>query len=475
MHGNKSTPVAEKSGSSSVFGSTWGASDSFWGSYFTSPGSSSDQGGGGGKGKSDSGEGVKEAPKPSSMARGAGARRLKSQTSSSNRTQSSEQRKKVTSPRLTSPPKSSSTPLPQPKEKEKGSTSESTGVESSSRTESGTGSSPKPEQVVATPKNSSKSQSISKTLMKASEGEKGEASSPEGGEEIKAKKPGDQNWKSRATPDRSEPVKDSNNAATAILEATDSGGSTAAKNNAVTVVEKTAVMKEETNKQLDTSSLNLPVSTKDSKTRDAELTRKSSSPESQSLPTATTGTAHSTAHGTVEEKGTGHQVPSQTENSSGHSAIHHDAQQDSTDTQQTRVKQTPLADQKLETKPERDSNSESKPREQDKVITNEQSHTGNKEFITKATETKDSTVQHEQLQTPSGDDGQMSEPERGRSPSSVVVQDKGKGEGGQQPVDGGKKDKSTPPEGSAAANESSDIDRLKKVRAACHLCIAHTM
>ena len=439
--GNKSTPVTEKSGSSSMFGSTWGASDSFWGSYFASPGSSA-QGGG---------RGVKEAPKPTSMARGVGARRLKSQTSSSNKTQSSEQRKKVTSPRLTSPPKSSSTPLPQPKEKEKSSISESTRVESSSNIESGTSSSLKPEQVVTTPKNSSKSQSISKTLVKSSEAEEGEAGSSEGGTEVKAKKPSDQSLKSRTTctPDLSEPVKDSNDAA--ILETTDSG-STAAENNALTVVEQTALMQEERNKQLDGSSP--PLSTEDSKTGDVELTRKSSSPESPSSPTA--------AANSIVEEGTA-QVPSQTDNSDRHSAMHRDAQHDSTDTQQTAVKQMPLTDQKLETKLESDSNLESKPREQDKMITNEQSHTENKELHTKATETKDSAVH--QLQTPSSD-RQTNEPERDQGPSSVAVQDKGEGERGQQPVIDEQNDESTPPKEKAATKESvehPDIDSLKKV------------
>ena len=390
------------------------------------------------------------------MARGTGARRLKSQTSSSNKTQSSEQRKRVTSPRLTSPPKSSSTPLPQPKEKEK-----STSVENSSDLEPGTSSIPKqPEQAVATPRNSSKSQSVSKTLLKASEGGEGEVTSSEGGAEVrvKAKKPSNQSLKSRATPDLSEPVNDSSHAAAAVLEATDSGITAAQTIAPLTVVEQTALMQEETDKMPDTSSR--PLSTQDSKTRDIDSTRKSSSsPESQPTPTAITSNA-------VGEDTT--RVPSQTGNSTGHSAVHRDTQQDSTDTQQAAVKQTPLSDQTLETKSETDSNIESKPREQDNipVITNEQPHTRDKEqeINTKATETKDSTLH--QLQTSPG----MSEPERGQSPSSVAIQDKGVGERGQQPPgDDRQKNESTTPKESVGVKESiehPDIDRLKKV----HTC-----
>ena len=445
--GNKSTPVTEKSGSSTVFGSTWGASDSFWGSYFGSPGSS-DQGGagGGGKDKSSGGEGIKEAPKPASMARGVGARKLKSQTSSSNKTQSSEQRKKVTSPRLTSPPKSSSTPLPQPKEKEKSSTSEGMSIEKSSGMASDTTSS-KPEQNVATPKSSSKSQSTGKTLVKASEGEEGEAGSSEGGTEVKAKKPNNENLKSIATPEPSEHLKDLKDAA--VLEATDTG-STAAESNTLTVVELTASTQEETNTHPDVSSP--PLSVEDSKTKDVELTRKSSSPQSLSSPTAA-------AHSSIEQEDTTHQVPSQTENGDGLSVVQHETQHDSIDTQQITAEQNPLTNQ---TKQENDQNST----EQDMInsCAAEQSPSENREHSTKVAETKDSTSPIQQLQI-SGD-RQTTEPERGQSPSSVVVQVEVEGEKRQQPVNNKQKDDSTLPKEKAAAKESMehpDIDRLKKV------------
>ena len=395
------------------------------------------------------------------MVRGAGGRRLKSQTSSSSKTRSSEQRKRVTSPRLTSPPKSSSTPLPQPKEKEKGTTSESTRVESSAGIKSDTLPPKQPEQAVATPKNSSKSQSVSKTLLKASEGGEGEVTSSEGGAEVrvKAKKPGDQSLKSRATPDHSEHAEDSSNAAAAVLEATDNGVMAAAENTApLTVVEQTALMQEEAHKQPDTSTSSPPLSTQDSKTRDVELIRKNSSPETQSSPTATASNA-------VGEDST--LVPSQTGNSTGHSSVQHDTQQDSTVTQQTAIKETPLTDQTLKSKSEGDSTVDRKPKEPDSipVITSEQPHTRDKEqeINTKATETKDSTV-HQLRRSPG-----MSEPERGQSPSSVAVQDKGKGE---KPLDDEQKPESTPPKEITGVKESiehPDIDRLKKVHVACSI------
>ena len=458
--GNKSTTsIAEKSGSSSMFGSTWGASDSFWGSYFGSPGSS-DQGGAGGEGKdkcSSSGEGAKEAPKPTSMARGVGARKLKSQISSSNKTQSNEQRKKMTSPRLTSPPKSSSTPLPQPKEKEK---SEDTRLENSSGMESASSLS-KPEQNVATPKSSSKPQSTGKTLVKASESEKGEVGSPKSDTEVKAKKPNSQNLKkSRATPEPSEAIKNLKDDA-AILEATDTG-STAAKDNTLTVVTETASTQEETNKQPDTSST--PLYTEDLKTKDVKLMKKSSSLESQFSPT-------NTAHNVIElqQKDTT-QVPLQRENNDSHLVVHHEAEHDSTGTWQTTVEQAPFSDKELETKTENNSNSESKSTEQDRKITSsasDQPHNiiivENNEVDTKIAETKDSTstAAVQQLQAPSGDQ-QTSEPDRGQSPTSVAIQDKEEGE----PVDDKQKDEYTSPQKKATAKESmehSDIDRLKKV------------
>jgi hypothetical protein len=361
----------------------------------------------------------------------------------------------VTSPRLTSPPKSSSTPLPQPRGKEKSSTTESTRAESCAGIESGTSSSQKSEQAVTTPKNSSKSQSVSKTLLKASEGEEGDVSSSKGDAElhvrVKAKKPSDQ---SLNTPDHSEPIKESSGAAAAVLEATDSGIIAAENNAPLTVVEQTALMQEETAKQPDTSTSSPPLSTQDSKTRDVELTRKSSSPETQSSPTATASNA-------VGEDTT--QVPSQTGNSNGHSAVQRDTQQDSTDTQQTALTRIPLTDQTLETKSEGDSNLKSKPKEQNNIVANEQSHTEDKELNTQATETKDSTVH--QLQASSSDPG-MSEPERGQSPSSVAVKDRGEGEGGQQPLDDEQKYESTPLKESAGVKQSRehpDTDRLKKV------------
>ena len=103
-----STPAAEKH--SSVLGSTWGAGDSFWGSYFSTPGAS-DQGGGEGGGK---GRG-QAAPTPTSMMRDAGNRKVKSPSSA--KPENRDRRKKATSLGLNSPPQSSSTPLPQSREK----------------------------------------------------------------------------------------------------------------------------------------------------------------------------------------------------------------------------------------------------------------------------------------------------------------------------------------------------------------------
>ena len=103
-----STPTAEKH--SSVLGSTWGAGDSFWGSYFSTPGAS-DQGGGEGgvKGRGQA------APTPTSMVRDAANRKVKSPSSA--KPENRDRRKKATSLGLNSPPQSSSTPLPQSREK----------------------------------------------------------------------------------------------------------------------------------------------------------------------------------------------------------------------------------------------------------------------------------------------------------------------------------------------------------------------
>ena len=450
---NTSTPVAEKSS----FGSTWGAGDSFWGSYFGSP-STTDQGGGGSMVKS-SGEGRKEAPKSTSMARGVGARKSKSQATSSNKTQSGEQREKVTSPRLTSPPRSSSTPLPQSKEKEKSIATESTIVVSSSTLDSGTtiknssamdsgaSSSSRPRQT-ATPKSSLKSQSTGKALVKASDGE--EASSSESDAKVKAKKPSNQNLKSKATPDLSEPVKDSKDV---VMEATDDG-SKALENNALPVVEQTASTQKETNKQPNAG--NPPLSVEDSKTNDAELTRKNSSPESQSSPTAT-------VHSTVEKDTT--QVPSQTENTDNHSVVHHETQNDSTNTQQVTIEYNPLTDQKLKTKPGTDLNSESKSTKQEKSGIPVKVHTENKEELdAKLTETQDSTTVH-QIQTP-GDQRPLEQ--EGDQNSSVVEVHGEEEREKRQPVVGGQEDdrRSTSTKEDTTVIEAlqhSDIDRLKKV------------
>ena len=126
--GDQSTPVAEKS-SSSAFGSTWGAGDSFWGSYLATPDQGGGEGGGGAKKKKSgsSDEVKKETPKSTPAARSAGTRKSKPSASSSlAKSESSDQRKKVGSLMLSSPPQSSSTPLASTREKRESSETTST-------------------------------------------------------------------------------------------------------------------------------------------------------------------------------------------------------------------------------------------------------------------------------------------------------------------------------------------------------------
>ena len=469
-HSDKSTPATDKSGSSNMFGSTWGAGDSFWGSYFGSPGSSEQGlGGGASKTKSSSSEAVKEAPKSTSMARASGSKRSKSQTSS-NKTQGSEHRKKATSPRLNSPPKSSSTPLSRLREEKKSDTGDDTGVESSSSMESNacSFSSSRPDQVLTSPtefESQSMSQLMGKTVVKMNEAEVEKVGSESGGE-TSTKMTIDENLKSRVTgtPDVSEPLGETKDVK---MEATD-GFSVTVKSSTLPVMDETDSIKEEPNRPPETS--NPPFSIDDSKsTNDVELMRGSSSSEPQPScePTATDRS--------TTERNTTQVPPLQMENNNDHSVVHNQqAYDNNTDTQQTTSEQEPLANQKSENKltsqETKFNKSEDKSTKQDEKVasrssTPELAVAESEEVDTKNTvKMKDSTLH--QLQTSSSpDDHQTSEP--GRSLASVAAQDELEGERRESMAES-VKDESTTSEKAVITVERSlehpDVHRLEKVK-----------
>ena len=179
--GNQSTPVAEKS-SSSTFGSTWGAGDSFWGSSLATPDQGGGEGGGGAKKKkSGSNDEVKkETPKTTPAARSVGTRKSKPSASSNlSKSESSDQRKKVGSLMLSSPPQSSSTPLALSREKRESS-------ETTSTTPAAKRPASKSSQLSSsTPKSS---QNLNKSTKKEKEEDSSKLVNPsQGGAEIKTK------------------------------------------------------------------------------------------------------------------------------------------------------------------------------------------------------------------------------------------------------------------------------------------------
>lgn len=211
---SQSTPVAEKN-SSSVLGSTWGAGDSFWGSYFSTPSGPPEEGGGktgeervSGKKKSSSEE-VKDTPKSTSAGKSAVTRKLKSPASSASATKSenSEQKMAMDSPRLASTPKSSSTPLPQSREKK--TTSESSTDLARSKSNHST-----------TPKTSAKPQQTGKPSKKSSK--EGTAETSDVSKSLKTKKPTtkDHTGRSIAT---IPPSSTRESVAASVVEATDNG------------------------------------------------------------------------------------------------------------------------------------------------------------------------------------------------------------------------------------------------------------
>ena len=424
---SSATPVAEKS-SSSVLGSTWGAGDSFWGSYFGTPSTSNSEGGSDvkKKGSGDQVKPVKEAPKTTSMTRGAGARKSKSPVSPSTKPGNSEQRKKVASPKLSSPPTSTSTPLHHPRDK-----SNPVGRTIASSTPSS-----RPRHTT-TPRTSLNSQQPSKVLTKVDEtaAEADSSGGEPGMSEVKARKLDKQGSTTSAM--SGVMVQEDTGE-----EATDDASTAAGNGDTPVVIEQNmSSHREVSGKQPDAVRT---VTSDDSKAEGAGSAKDNSlsdiSPPQQST---VVGNSSQTS---LQSKNTGSHLPTR-----------NGAQEDSTETKQAAVEQKVLAKPTLETNQGSDPVSE--PSKQDKQITgglSEQPHGESKEEPSVKVSQKSDSLLH-QVQTPSDQQTQALRRNQDQSSAEMEV---GKGE---RRLLVSEQSTSPKEEAGEDGHQHTDIDRLRKV------------